>query len=253
MRIGVIGIGVIAVSMVKALEKKYGEEAEIYLSPRNAARAEALRAAYSNVMVTASNQEVLDKAEWVILSVLPNVAREVISSLSFRKDHRVISVISEPKMDDLERWIGPCESITRVLPLDFIERHTGPVVVFPDNRDALSLLEGMGEAIAVDSEDAFKLAQAVSSAMGPFYYLVDQLVEWAAGQGMARRLAAPYLLSMFKALSEQGELTDPEELASLWKVMTPGGLNEGAIRTIRDGGGFDCWLRAMEGVRKRMG
>lgn len=65
--IGFIGVGVIASAIVKGFCSKGDLGHKIYLSPRNADSAAELAGMFKNVTVCSSNQEVLDKAEWVVL------------------------------------------------------------------------------------------------------------------------------------------------------------------------------------------
>lgn len=252
MKIGVIGVGVISTALIKGLEAKLGGSVQFFLSPRNAEKSASLRDTYDNIVVTGSNQEVVDRSEVVILAVLPEGAREVVASLSFRPEQHVISLISEPKLSDLAEWIGPCETLTRVIPLTVIERHMGPVVVYPATPLVCDLLDGLGDVVIAGSEESFKLAQAQSAVMGAFYYLTDEIVNWAERRGDTREVAAQYAFSLFKALADQGQRTDPAELSQLWREMTPGGLNEGVIRTIKEADGFSLWIRALDGACDRI-
>lgn len=252
MRIGVIGVGVIASAVVKGLERKYGDKAAFFLSPRNAEKSARLRDAYANVRVMESNQAVIDQSDIVILSVLPKIAEEVVSSLRFSPTQHIVSLISEPRIAALSEWTGGCATVTRVIPLEFIEHHAGPVLLYPDTPVVHDLLDGLGEVVVPESEDAFLTLQSLSSLMGGFFYLADSIVAWTEKQKVKPDVAAPYLFAMFKALSEQGLETPPDDVARLWKAMTPGGLNEDAIRNINNAGGFALWTSALDKVMERI-
>lgn len=252
MRIGVIGVGVIAVAVVRALEEKYGDSARFFLSPRNAEKAKTLANEFGSISVLSSNQEVVDNSDIVLLAVLPDIAREVVSALRFSSRQHVVSLISEPRVDELAAWIDACASITRVIPLTFIERRIGPVLVFPGTPIVRDLLDGLGEIVVAETETSFIHIHALSAVMGPFYYLADELIRWMDGFGEARGVTTAYLFSLFRALADQGLRTEPNALSGLWREMTPGGLNEDAIRNIRSGGGFSLWVEALEKVRQRI-
>lgn len=252
MNIGFIGVGVLAVAMVKALEAKFGDSATFHLSPRNARNAAMLRDAYGNVSVMRSNQEVVDASEVVVLAVLPDIAQEVVASLWFSPERHVVSCISEPTMVELAEWIGPCRTLARVIPLTCIEHRTGPIAAFPESRLVHDLFDGLGDVFVAGSEASFIQYQALTALLGPFYYLVDKLVKWAESHGEKREAIAPYLFSLFKALSEQGGRTNPDDISTLWGEMTPGGLNEDAMKFIEKGNGFSLWLQALDKVRQRV-
>jgi Pyrroline-5-carboxylate reductase len=252
MRIGVVGVGVIASAVVRGLERKYGDKADFFLSPRNAEKSMALQGAYGNVRVMETNQAVVDASDIVIVSVLPKVAKEVVSSLRFSSRHHIVSFVSEPRLASLAEWVGECATISRVIPLEFIEHHAGPVLLYPDTPVVHDLLVGLGEVVVPESEDDFLAMQALSSVMGGFFYLADSIVAWTGTKGIKEDVAAPYLFAMFKALAGQGLETSPEDVASLWKAMTPGGLNEDVIRSIKNAGGFALWTSALDKVLERL-
>lgn len=252
MRIGVIGTGVLSTAVVKGMEAKFGDAAQFHLSPRNAQRAAKLRDSYKNVRVMESNQEVVDNSDVVLLSVLPDGAREIVSSLKFSPAHHIVSFISEPKLTDLEKWIGAYKTLTRVIPLTFIEHRVGPIAVFPGTDFVCELFEGLGKVVVTDNETSFVHLQILTALPGSVFYLMDELVRWTEKYGETRGVTAPYLFALFGALADQGLRTAPEELSALWQEMTPGGLNEDAMKAIQNGGGFSLWLQALDKVRQRV-
>lgn len=251
-KLGVVGTGVIGAAMVKGLKKKYGDDIDVFLSPRNAARAEGLAKTFSGVKVMGSNQEVLDSADWIIFSVLPAIAEETARSLEFAPRHKVISLISKAKIADLAEWMGPTALLCRVIPQTFIEFHTGPMLLYPGLPEARDILSGMGQVVVTDTEEAFILAQVLSCVTGPFFYLQDQIIQWMDGLGLPPEQSAPFLFGMYSALCDYANRTDPREIDELWKEVTPGGLNEMAYKMIDKDGCNESWLRALEAVRQRI-
>lgn len=252
MRIGIIGVGVISTAVIKALEAKLGDSAQFFLSPRNAQKAAQLCDDYGNVSVMRSNQTVVDNSDIVILSVLPNIAHDVVSSLKFSKDQHIISLISEPKVAKLAEWVNQCKTITRVVPLTFIEHRVGPIAIYPGTDVVCDLFEGLGTVVVTDNETSFIQLQILTALPGAFFYLMDELVRWAEKYGEPRGVTVPYLFSLFSALADQGSRTAPEKLSELWEEMTPGGLNEDVMKVIQNGDGFSLWLQALDKARERV-
>ena len=83
--IGFIGVGEIASAIVDGLrsEKANSPAAAgapaILLSPRSADRSAGLAARYEAVEVAQSNQEVIDRSDLIVLSVLPGQVAEVLA------------------------------------------------------------------------------------------------------------------------------------------------------------------------------
>ncbi len=98
MNLGFIGTGEIAVAMVTGFCTAEPRPERITVSPRNAdkaaALAAALAAAFPEVEVAADNQAVVEASDWLVLAVLPLVAEEVLASLRFRPDQKVVSVLA---------------------------------------------------------------------------------------------------------------------------------------------------------------
>lgn len=251
-KVGVVGVGVIANAIVRGLEAKHGDELEVFLSPRNAVRAEALAKAFGNVRVMASNQEVLDAADWIILAVQPSITEETARALRFHPRHRVLSLASRPKLDDVATWVGECALLCRVIPQTFIEFRTGPILIYPPLPEVKEFFAGMGEVVATDTEESFILAQTLSCVMGPFFFLLDRIVRWIDEFGLPPEQSAAYLEAMFAAMIAYASRTNPRELDELWKEVTPGGLNEMGIRMIDGDGGYAAWIRALDAVRQKL-
>lgn len=252
MKIGVIGVGVISTAVIKALEAKLGDSAHFFLSPRNAQKVAQLCSDYGNVSVMRSNQAVVDNSDIVVLSVLPDIARDVVSSLKFSRDQHIVRLISEPKVAELAEWIGPCKTLTRVVPLTFIEHRVGPIAIFPRTDLVCDLFEGLGTVVVADNETSFTQLQILTALPGAFFYLMDEVVRWAERYGEPRGVTAPYLFSLFSALADQGSRTAPEKLSELWKEMMPGGLNEDVMKVIQNGDGYSLWLQALDKARQRV-
>jgi hypothetical protein len=94
------GVGAIAEAIVTGLCS--GDDApDLILSPRSAETASRLAERYATVEVAADNQAVLDATPVVLLSVRPQVARDVLGALRFRADQVVVSLIAGISIDEL--------------------------------------------------------------------------------------------------------------------------------------------------------
>ena len=85
MKLGFIGIGKIATSVIEGVFKAKINIKEIILSPKNNKNCKYLKKKFKKILIAKSNQEVLDKSNWVILSVTPNVGKQILKNLKFKK------------------------------------------------------------------------------------------------------------------------------------------------------------------------
>ncbi|MDE3028119.1 MAG: NAD(P)-binding domain-containing protein, partial [Paracoccaceae bacterium] len=114
--IGFIGTGTITAAIVRGLKASNPRGRPVLLSPRNADLSAALAAQLAGVEVAASNQDVLDRTDLVVLAVRPQVAEVVLRGLRFAPDTPVISLIAGLDHDRLRDLTGATR-ICRAIPL----------------------------------------------------------------------------------------------------------------------------------------
>lgn len=253
MRIGFIGTGVITSAIVTGLCTSPLAVESIRVSPRNREKATVLAKQFDRVTVGTSNQDVLDHSDIVFLAVLPQTMKTILKDLDFRSNHKVIHLLAGVKISDIRLLVEPAKTIVRAVPLPCVAYHKGPIALFPRHETAVRLFEELGFAIIVDNEPQLELLSVVTALMAPYYALLSTVSDWAVNQGISQKNAAGYTASMFGALSLIAEQTADGDITSLVKEsMTPGGLNELAMKTIDQEGGFSILVRALEKVRARV-
>ena len=94
MKIGFIGTGKIAWSVITGIFKSKITYKRIIISPRNKKIAKSLEKKSNKVKIAKNNQEVLNLCDWVFLSVTPEVGRKIIKDLKFKSNQTIISFIS---------------------------------------------------------------------------------------------------------------------------------------------------------------
>lgn len=250
--IGFIGTGVIASALVTGLCSGNDLGHRIYLSPRNAGKAAELAERFENVTVAGSNQEVLDNSEWVVISVIPKLGEEILRQLSFSEDHRVINLMSDRKLPEIAGWIGKTRTLVHMVPLSFAAKRMGPIAVYPNDRDVAELFSPLGEIIGVDDVKKVETMAAITGLMSSYYTLLWEIVKWGESEGLSREEAAGYTTAFFEALSSLVHISGVEELGRLSNEMTPGGLNEMALLSIRENGGFESWIQALDPILARL-
>ena len=251
MKIGFIGVGTIASAIVKGLCMNGDIRHEICLSPRNKEKAAALAARYSNVSVCETNQEVLDRSEMVVLAVIPKQAEGILSELTFRPEHKVVSFMSDFTVERIRGIVGNVKKIVRVLPLPFAAMCVGPVVVYPADTEIQEIFSKVGNVIGIEDEDKMEIMLGITGVMSAFYGLTDAVVCWGEKAGLTKEESAGYVTAFFEALSVQaGKSADINALANEY---TPGGLNEMGLVKIRDQRqAYDAWCEALDDILARL-
>jgi pyrroline-5-carboxylate reductase len=272
MKIGFIGIGNIAAALVEgfstampdAIGEAYGPQAgsiavipgelEVFLSPRNEARSEALAARYPRVTRLGSNQAVLDRSEIVIISVRPPVAPEVLKSLRFREDHLVVSLVALLKYADLTALVHPAVAVSRAIPMPAAAKHNCPIALYRPAPAVVQLFGRVGEPLIVTDESQLHALWTLTGLITPFYDLLGGLSGWAIAHGVEPLTANAYTAHLFQSLAALAQL-DPGAgfPAFAHHAATKGGLNEQAGREIRETGAHQAWIEAADRLLPRFG
>lgn len=178
-----------------------GAHAVIHLSPRNAAVAAALANEFPHVSIAASNQEVLDAGDVVMLAVRPQIATEVLEALRFRPDHHVISLIATVSLEALAGLVAPARRITRAVPLPATALGKGATAIFPPDPVAAALFDRTGTAIEVDNPEIFDALCAASATMASYFAFADSIASWLTDRGLPAPDARRYVGAIFEGLA----------------------------------------------------
>jgi pyrroline-5-carboxylate reductase len=254
--VGFIGSGGIATAMARGLLKAPGFTGSIYLSVhKNAARAEAVQAlAPERVVLTGSNQEIIDKTIFVVPALLPKVLEEVAPKLKFRRENHIIHITAFWKLAAVASWYAPACGLVRSVPLPFSADRMGPVVVYGDDEEGVALLSQIGSVVRVKTEKDLETLAALTGMMDAYYGAVAEMVGWCETKGMDFQSALDYATEMNEALSVHMRRNCTEDVETfLRENATPGGTNELGLKTLREAQAYKPWSEALEKIGKRYG
>ena len=94
MKLGFIGTGKIASSVITGICNSKIKYKQIIISSRNKKISRYLKKKFRKISISKTNQEIIDKSDWVFLSVTPTVGNKIIKDLKFKTNQKVISFIS---------------------------------------------------------------------------------------------------------------------------------------------------------------
>ena len=249
---GFIGAGEITAAIVEGLSAHAGGPPAVFLSPRGKTVGQDLARRFANVLVCASNQEVLDKTDTIVVAVRPPLAQEVLTALSFQPRHVVISAMAGVPLDRLREWTAPAGQLARVIPLPQAATGHSRTALYPDNPVARALFDQVGTVLATGAELAFDAFSAVSATFAAHLDYLTTIAAWLTEQGVDHATATAYTTHIFGRLG-QSLLADGDPLAELTgKHMTPGGYNERFMTSLRGDGVPESVRRALDGVLSRL-
>lgn len=253
MKVGFLGTGAITSALVTGLCTAEQIVDSIYLSPRNKEKSELLKSLFPIVQVGQSNQDVVDYVDIIVLAFLPKDYKNILKELVFRDDQIIIHLLSCTKISQVSLYVNKKCPIIRAVPLPCAEKHIGPIAVFPAHEKVTYLFNALGTAIVVEKEEQLEYLSVITAFMAPYFEMLGCITDWAVEQGVKQTQASTYIASMFEALSVLAKEYPSGNLHQLAnESMTPGGLNELALKTILHEGGYDYLTPALENVCSRV-
>ena len=253
MKLGFIGTGKIASSVITGICTSKISFQKIFVSPRNRNIAQKLKKRFRKVNIGKTNQEIVDKCNWVFLAVTPKVGAKILTKLNFRSNQKIISFISTINLAQLKKIVKKKAKIVRAIPLPPISLGKGPIPIFPPDKQVKIFFDKIGTTIEIRTEKSSKNFWTTSGMMAPFYEILKVLADWLVKRGIKRNEAQKYITSLFVALSEDSVINSKKHLKRLVsESQTPGGLNEQGVRELRKLGFYKSLEKSLNSILKRL-
>ena len=253
MNIGFIGTGKIASSVIQGIFKSKISITKIYISKRNEKNSQKLKKKYKNIVIAKNNQEIVDKCDWIFLSVTPTVGSKIIKELKFKSSQIVISFISTITLSQLKKAIKVKVKIVRAIPLPPISLKKGPIPICPPNKKVKAFFDKLGTTVEIKNEKLSINFWSTSGMMAPFYQLLSSMTDWLVKKGVKKNSAQKYITSLFLALSEDAVVNSKKDLKYLVKdSQTPKGLNEQGVKELTRAGFYKSLEKTLNSIHRRL-
>ena len=253
MKLGFIGTGKIASSVIKGICTSSISFNKILISTRNKSLSLSLTKKFKKVIIGKDNQEIVDSCNWIFLSVTPLVGEKIIKNLRFKPNQTIISFISTISLSELKKAIKVKAKIVRAIPLPPISLKKGPVPICPPNKKVKDFFNKIGTTIEIKNERSSINFWTTSGMMAPFYELLRVMINWLVKKGVRRDNAQKYITSLFLALSEDAVINSKKDLRYLVKdSQTPKGLNEQGIKELTKAGFYKKLEKTLNNIHKRL-
>ena len=253
MRLGFIGTGKIASSVIIGICNSNIKYKQIFISPRNKKIALGLKKKFKKVTISKTNQEIIDKSDWVFLSVTPSVGEEIIEDLKFRSNQKVISFISTITLSQLKKMIKKKVDIVRAIPLPPISLREGPVPICPPNKKVKAFFDKLGSTVEIKNEKLSINFWSTSGMMASYYNMLNTMSVWLNKRGVKKLDAQKYVTSLFLALSKDAVINSNKDLKLLIKdSQTPRGLNEQGLKEMIKKDVYKSITSTLNSIYKRL-
>jgi len=253
MKLGFIGTGKITSAVITGICTSKISFQKIFVSTRNRNIAQKLKKRFRKVNIGKTNQEIVDKCNWIFLAVTPKVGEKIIPKLNFRSNQKIVSFISTIDLDQLKKFIKKKVKIVRAIPLPPISIGKGPVPIYPPDKQLKFFFNKIGTTVEIKSEKLSNNFWAMSGMMAPFYEMLKIKSDWLVKKGVTRDKAQKYITSLFVALSQDSVINSKKNLKYLVaESQTLGGLNEQGIKELRKFGYYKSLEKSLNSILKRL-
>ena len=253
MKLGFIGTGKIASSVITGICKSSIKYSKIIISSRNNKISKELKNKFKRISIEKDNQKILNNSNWIFLAVTPKVGEKIIKKLKFKSNQTVVSFISTITILELKKMIKAKVDIVRAIPLPPISLKKGPVPICPPNRKVKNFFNKIGFTIEIKNEKLSKNFWSTSGMMASYYEILKVMSEWLVKRGIKRSDAQKYITTLFLALSEDAVVNSKKELKYLVKEsQTPKGLNEQGLREMSKKGAYKSLISTLNSIHKRL-
>jgi len=253
MKLGFIGTGKIASSVITGICCSKISFTKILVSPRNKKIANTLKTKFKRVTIAKDNQEIVNNCNWVFLSITPSVGKKIIKELKFKNNQTIISFISTITLTQLKKAIKVKAKIIRAIPLPPISLKKGPVPICPPNKQVKEFFNKIGTTVEIKNEKSSINFWSISGMMASFYELLRVMTDWLVKRGVKRNDAQRYITSLFLALAEDAVINSKKDLKYLVKEsQTPKGLNEQGVKELTKAGFYKSLEKTLDSIHKRL-
>jgi pyrroline-5-carboxylate reductase len=253
MKLGFIGTGKIASSVITGICNSKISFTKIFISRRNNKIANNLKKKFKKVIIAKDNQKIIDNCDWIFLSVTPSVGKRIIKDLNFKSGQTIISFISTITLAELKKTIKVKTKIIKAIPLPPIALKKGPVPICPPNKKVKDFFNKIGTTIEIKNEKSSISFWSTSGMMAPFYELLRVMSDWLVKRGVKKADAQKYITSLFLALSEDAVVNSKKDLRHLVKEsQTPKGLNEQGVKELSKYGFYKKLEKTLNSIHKRL-
>jgi pyrroline-5-carboxylate reductase len=259
-QVGILGTGNMGEALIHGLLHGHlCRPDQIFCSDVRPERLKAIREKYG-VKTTSHNTEVVKQSEIIILSVKPQIMKQVVGEITKYLDFSkpIISIAAGVSLDAIESCARKDLKLIRVMPNICVSVREGVSAIAggkhaqkEDLMMAKTIFDSVGKSIFIEET----LLDAVTglSGSGPAYIflIIDALADAGVKVGLSRDdaliLASQTVLGAAKMLIETGE--HPGKLKDM--VTSPGGTAIAGLHTLEEGGLRTTLINAVEVATQR--
>ena len=259
-KIGFIGGGNMARSLIGGLVNSGVAASHIYVSDIHEDNLQSLASDFG-VNTSPGNQSIVDECDVVVMSVKPQVMKDVITTLNFSDKPGIllVTIAAGIQAQSMRDWIGADIAIVRAMPNTPALVQTGATGLYAnafcseDQKElAESILRAVGIALWVEDETLMDAVTALSGSGPAYLFLVMEAME-EAGIKLGLSADTARLLAIQTAFGAAKLALEIEESPATLRerVTSPGGTTEQALRVFGEQDLKGIFSQAMKAASDR--
>lgn len=241
--IGFMGVGNMAQAIIKGLvDSKSMSADKIFVSNRSEGKLNKVRDLYG-VQVVASNEELIEKSNVVVLSMKPQDLIAALDPLTglFHNKQIVMSLAAGITLGTLKKYLKDCRCL-RLMPNTPTLIGHGLTGFYTDSTDDYlstlveDIFQPLGQVIKLSSEDEFaSFMIACSSGIGFVFEFMSYWQDWLIEHGFEDDMAKNLTIHTFLGASRLADANSHQSLADLiGKVASKKGVTEAGLNSMHE-------------------
>ena len=257
--VGFIGAGNMARSIIGGLVADKALELTILASDPSTDKLTELKNTFA-VEIAESNQTLIEQCDVVVLAVKPQSIHKVLTEVDASQSNAMfLSIAAGVTIKTIAKCLQTPKAIVRTMPNTPALVQCGATGLYANGHVSAqqknyadTIMNAIGIALWVESEDLLDSVTALSGSGPAYYFLVMEAMQQAAeklglSSDIARQLTIQTALGSARLAADSDEA--PAQLRQ--RVTSPGGTTEQAINTFQDLGLVDIFAKAMQAAYDR--
>jgi len=259
-KIGFMGTGVMGTAMIKGIIKaNIVNPFDIFVFDLDKQKLQALKVELG-VNAVADSTEIVEKCDYIILAVKPNVVKVVLEGIKhvFSSDKLLISIAAGIPLKTYKNALGEDKKVIRAMPNTPAIIGEGMTLISFDQcvpedniKDAMNILGALGKVECLEERLMNEVVALTGSSPAYIFMLIEAMADAAVLSGIPRqtayRLASQAVSGSAKMVAETGK--HPGELKD--QVCSPAGTTIEAVASLEKNGFRNSIIEAMNECTKK--
>ena len=233
MKLGFIGTGTIATSVIEGFLKSKAKIEQINISTRSYKNSIKLRKKSKKIRAYSENQDIINNSSIVFIGLLPKVASKELKICQFKKSQTIVSFVSTLNIKSLKKLCNPVKKIVKAAPLPMASDGLSPTIIYPNHKLIKSLFELTGSVIVAKNENQNNHLWVMSSFMATYASIINLLKKYLLKNKVNNEDANKYLNIFLTGMLFEFNHQNFDLNKSIKSLQTRGGINEELLKRLQ--------------------